>query len=107
MLLSVELNFRMQNDVKLSPEQRRKWANHDIMIILRCTIQLNSYKHVVDGVRRVTMEGTIIKIKWCSLRLKILFLLWLLEGFFKLWTGASLNILRAVLMTLSQVSFNF
>ena len=26
------------------------------------------------------------------------------EGFFRLWTGASLNITRAILMTLSQVS---
>lgn len=59
------VNIRMQNDVKLPLEQRR------------------NYKHVVDGVRRITME----------------------EGFFNLWRGASLNVLRAVLMTLSQIAF--
>lgn len=59
------INIRMQNDVKLPLENRRL------------------YKHVFDGLRRVTVE----------------------EGFFKLWTGASLNITRAVLMTLSQIAF--
>ena len=50
-------------------------------------------------------------INWCSWcdnqYLKILFLFVMLEGFFKLWTGASLNVLRAVLMTLSQVRFKW
>ncbi|XP_064406845.1 mitochondrial dicarboxylate carrier-like [Halichondria panicea] len=59
------INIRMQNDVKLPPEKRRR------------------YKHVIDGIRRVAVE----------------------EGFFKLWTGASLNICRAILMTLSQIAF--
>ena len=34
---------------------------------------------------------------------KIINVLPMTEGFFKLWRGASLNVMRAVLMTLSQV----
>ena len=67
----------------------------------------HSYKHVVDGVRRITMEGKQITMAVHSqLRdqnAKIINVLPMTEGFFKLWRGASLNVMRAVLMTLSQV----
>lgn len=59
------VNIRMQNDVKLPAEQRRR------------------YKHIFDGFRRIIKE----------------------EGILRLWTGASLNISRGILMTLSQIAF--
>ena len=99
--------------------------------MLLYAISQYSYKHVVDGVRRVTMEGMlsyscssiVISFLFSVTHLQLIVLIMISindsfrrfanfnslalfcfsEGFFKLWTGASLNVLRAVLMTLSQV----
>jgi dicarboxylate transporter 10 len=59
------VNVRMQNDMKLPAELRR------------------NYKHVVDGVIRISKE----------------------EGALCLWNGSSMVVTRAVLITLSQIAF--
>ena len=84
-----------------------------LLLLLFFFLSHDSYKNVVDGIRRVTVEGMMIKLMQpirdsrCTEKYYVLFLLfcYIIEGFFKLWRGASLNVLRAVLMTLSQVSF--
>ncbi|ALC47506.1 Dic3 [Drosophila busckii] len=59
------LNVRLQNDVKLPPENRR------------------NYKHVFDGLVRVTRE----------------------EGFISLFNGATIAAVRGSVMTIGQIAF--
>lgn len=77
------VNVRMQNDVKLPLEQRRKC---EIIISIWCSSNFSwfcSYKHAIDGVIRVYRE----------------------EGIRRLFSGASTATGRAILMTIGQLSF--
>jgi dicarboxylate transporter 10 len=83
------VNVRMQNDMKLPAELRRKSATNSsffgvIWSVYKFIIYLSqhSYKHVVDGVIRISKE----------------------EGALCLWNGSSMVVTRAVL-TLSQIAF--
>lgn len=81
------INVRMQNDVKLPLENRRKYESSfyvkqkwNCILLLVCCY---SYKHAFDGMLRVWRE----------------------EGFTRLFSGASTATMRAVLMTVGQLSF--
>lgn len=62
----VDYFYRMQNDMKLPVEQRRKWVRLDLKTVFtlqRVIMWLNhfcvsrSYKHALDGLFRVWREG--------------------------------------------------
>ena len=64
-----------------------------------------SYKHVVDGLLRISQEGTYINLMFSCLPVELydLSLYIFPEGVRTLWNGSSMVVARAVLMTLSQV----
>lgn len=82
------VNVRMQNDVKLPPEQRRKWV---LLIELierknkNKTDQIDncSYKNAIDGLLRVRRE----------------------EGFRRLFSGATTATGRGFMMNIGQIAF--
>lgn len=88
----------MQNDVKLPPEQRRKYVYFIILFVFVINLSLlsipcihlclsicnlNSYKHAIDGLIRVHRE----------------------EGFRRLFSGATSATGRGLLMTVGQIAF--
>lgn len=77
------VNVRMQNDIKLPLEQRRKWAQSAFKYQSNFNSSSYSYKHAIDGLWRVYTE----------------------EGFRRLFSGCSTATSRAVFMTIGQLSF--
>lgn len=86
------INVRMQNDIKLPPQQRRKLVIiFHLCGLVKCCVcllicgffSLFSYKHALDGLIRVSRE----------------------EGVMKLFNGCSTATGRAALMTIGQLSF--
>ncbi len=82
------VNVRMQNDIKLPVEKRRKSVKTSTflkksLIFTVCLLPVFSYKHAIDGLMRVARE----------------------EGFRKLFNGADWASTRAVLVTIGQLSF--
>ena len=69
------VNVRMQNDMRVPKEQRRKY-------VFASEFTTYSYKHALDGVVRVARE----------------------EGPIKLFNGATMATSRAVFMTIGQVA---
>ncbi|KAK2498076.1 hypothetical protein MC885_011456 [Smutsia gigantea] len=81
------VNVRMQNDVKLPQNQRRKRALLQELVVrdsLTCTrsVSPGSYAHALDGLYRVARE----------------------EGLKKLFSGASMASSRGLLVTVGQLS---
>ena len=82
------VNVRMQNDIKLPKEQRRKYVSISQNYFIRQKYFLRpwnyfSYNHAIDGLIRVSRE----------------------EGVKKLFNGVDWATARAVLMTIGQLCF--
>ena len=54
----------MMSNCHLNNVESELFAILIMVMIIICLCILDSYKHVVDGVRRVTMEGMIIKLMY-------------------------------------------
>lgn len=80
------INVRLQNDVKLPVDQRRKYISYLYALLTNLYINglpIFSYAHAIDGLVRVVRE----------------------EGWLSLFNGASMCALRGAFMTVGQIAF--